>query len=86
MTTLFSSFDKSESAAQGLPRRSLRVAAIVANSWTVFGSGLMFIAPDIPSPLHERLRIFAIGAILIAAAMFSLILPLHFILKADEKQ
>jgi hypothetical protein len=86
MTTLFSSFDKSESAAQGLPRRSLRVAAIVANSWTVFGSGLMFIAPNIPPPFHERLRIFAIGAILVAGAMFSLILPFHFILKADEKQ
>lgn len=86
MTSLFSYFDSTTRPAESLAVRMLRTASIVANAWGVLAGALLFFTMEKHSPVYDRLRIFAVVAIVMGLGMFSLILPLHHMLKQHEKE
>ena len=79
-------FESAARPAESLAGRMLRVATLVANLWSVLAAGLLFLALDKTSHLHERIRTFAIAALILALGMFSLILPFHYVIKAHQKR
>lgn len=60
-------------------KRCLRAAQIVASAWQVLASLLLFVAMD--SKYRDRLRPFGIGALMISAGIYSLLLPMYYILR-----
>ncbi len=63
--------------------RYFRAMTFVATCWTVLASSLQGWALSLPadSKLHLKLEIFGIGSILIAAALYSVAIPLRVISK-----
>jgi hypothetical protein len=62
-----------------LLQRVLRVVQIVATCWTLLGAGVNFFALDHPS---LKARVFGIGCLLIAAAMYSVLIPLYYVTRS----
>ena len=80
MKTALAYFDTVAREAPTTLQRCLRAAQIVASSWSLLGVLLMFFIHE-GSPMAAKLRIFSIGCLLIAAAIYSVLLPLHYILR-----
>jgi hypothetical protein len=64
-----------------LLERSLRVLQVVAGTWTLLGAAVNFFTLDSP---NVKWHILGIGCLLIAAAMYSLLLPLYYITRAHR--
>lgn len=87
MKALFSSFDRaSESEPMMLWRRCLSALQIVASVWMLMGIIAMTFMRAVPSesPMHTKLQIISIGCVLVAAGLYSVLIPLYFIQRNRE--
>jgi hypothetical protein len=87
MKPLFSSFDQSANSAPiALLRRCLQSLQFVATTWTLGGIVIMSLAHEVPvsSPMHPKLQMLSIGSILVGAGLYSVVVPIYFILRRSE--
>jgi hypothetical protein len=79
-------FDSNLGAAElSLRQRCFRVLNGVACSWILLGAGLQFFTIDMHTRLGEKLHIAAFGCDCVALAIYSVILPLYFVLRGTEE-
>lgn len=70
-----------------LAMQCVRTATLVANCWTVVGAalGMAELSATPSSRLHQNLQWMHFGALIIAAALFSLLLPLYYVVRSSER-
>ena len=76
-----------ESSARHAPalfERAFRTIFLVASVWLVLGSGINMLTMGKVSPLAHRLQLFALGALLVSLAIYSLALPLYYVLRRAQ--
>jgi hypothetical protein len=82
MKSSLSYFDvPSGAATTSLRQRCLRAMTIVASSWGLLGSAILFFTLDRQTHLAERLHVVALICEMIGLAIFSIVLPLHYLLR-----
>ena len=82
MSALFASLNPPKTSNQQASlNRYFRTAQIVASCWTLIGAGVNSWGLDVAkdSPLHAKLQLLGIGSLLIAFAIYSLLIPFYYI-------
>lgn len=87
MRSMFAYFTPTN--AEGEPitiqQRCLGAMQVVASLWMVAGLLLPeFVHPPAGSSMHDGIRMFSMGSLLISAAIYSVLLPLRHILKEKK--
>ncbi len=82
MKSLTAYFDQ-RAAPSTLLMRCFRVVQIVASVWMLVGAGLQMVGLNLAesSPMHVKVKFASIGCLLIAVAIYSVLLPLYFVLR-----
>lgn len=83
MKSAFAYFNDVERPTTTKLQKCFRVLQIVASLWTLAGAGInmAFLGTH-----NIKAEIFGIGCLLIAAGMYSLLLPLWYILRPDASK
>ncbi len=87
MKTLFSSFYQPKTAEPiALVRRCWSSILAIASIWNMVGILIMSFARGVPgnSPMHPKLQILSIGSIFVAGGLYSVLIPIYFILRGIE--
>ncbi len=67
-----------------LAQRCVRLAIVVANLWVLAGAGFNLFNMGITTGLPHRLHILGLGCYLVSAGLYSVALPLHYVVRESE--
>jgi hypothetical protein len=82
MRSLTTFFDQ-RTAPSSLLMRCFHVVQIVASIWTLVGAGLQMLGLNLAesSPMHAKVQMASIGCLMVAVGIYSVLLPLYFVLR-----